>query len=209
MPSVALDFVTIRWLTKIFARIKGYYGTWSRSAFWWWASAICHWCCCSTKSRCVSDGYRKRKAFGISDFGNSYMFDEPSSYLDVKQRLNAARVIRSLISSDTYIIVVEHDLSVLDYLSDYICILYGMPSVYGVVTLPASVRDGKSYVATTQTIAVPNQAYRYQYFPRRSHPNRKPAFPWRISDLQNRRTDWWSNSKGPQLSVPIHDKDSR
>lgn len=42
----------------------------------------------------------------------------------------------------SYIIVVEHDLSVLDYLSDYICILYGMPSVYGVVTLPASVRDG-------------------------------------------------------------------
>ncbi|KAI9261398.1 P-loop containing nucleoside triphosphate hydrolase protein [Phascolomyces articulosus] len=71
-----------------------------------------------------------------------YMFDEPSSYLDVKQRLNAARVIRSLISSETYIIAVEHDLSVLDYLSDYVCILYGIPSVYGVVTLPASVRDG-------------------------------------------------------------------
>ena len=41
-----------------------------------------------------------------------------------------------------YNIVVEHDLSVLDYLSDYVCILYGMPSVYGVVTLPSSVRDG-------------------------------------------------------------------
>ena len=26
-----------------------------------------------------------------------YMFDEPSSYLDVKQRLNAARMIRSLV----------------------------------------------------------------------------------------------------------------
>ncbi|KAI8647207.1 translation initiation factor RLI1 [Parasitella parasitica] len=71
-----------------------------------------------------------------------YMFDEPSSYLDVKQRLNAARVIRSLLSSTTYIICVEHDLSVLDYLSDYICILYGKPSAYGVVTLPYSVREG-------------------------------------------------------------------
>ena len=70
------------------------------------------------------------------------MFDEPSSYLDVKQRLNAARIIRGLLRADDYVIVVEHDLSVLDYLSDFICVLYGKPAVYGVVTLPASVREG-------------------------------------------------------------------
>ncbi|KAJ3045431.1 Fe-S cluster-binding ribosome biosynthesis protein [Rhizophlyctis rosea] len=71
-----------------------------------------------------------------------YMFDEPSSYLDVKQRLNAAKVIRSMLGPTSYVIVVEHDLSVLDYLSDFICVLYGMPSAYGVVTLPFSVREG-------------------------------------------------------------------
>uniref|UniRef100_A0A8C2HLF4 ATP-binding cassette sub-family E member 1 n=1 Tax=Cyprinus carpio TaxID=7962 RepID=A0A8C2HLF4_CYPCA len=71
-----------------------------------------------------------------------FMFDEPSSYLDVKQRLRAAITIRSLISPDRYIIVVEHDLSVLDYLSDFICCLYGVPSAYGVVTMPFSVREG-------------------------------------------------------------------
>jgi len=70
------------------------------------------------------------------------MFDEPSSYLDVKQRLSAARIIRSLLRADDYVIVVEHDLSVLDYLSDYICVLYGKPAIYGVVTLPHSVREG-------------------------------------------------------------------
>jgi ATP-binding cassette subfamily E protein 1 len=70
------------------------------------------------------------------------MFDEPSSFLDVKQRLAAGRMIRSLLRSDDYVIVVEHDLSVLDYLSDFICVLYGKPAVYGVVTLPASVREG-------------------------------------------------------------------
>ena len=70
------------------------------------------------------------------------MFDEPSSYLDVKQRLAAARSIRSLLRPDDYVIVVEHDLSVLDYLSDFICVLYGRPAVYGVVTLPSSVREG-------------------------------------------------------------------
>jgi ATP-binding cassette subfamily E protein 1 len=71
-----------------------------------------------------------------------YMYDEPSSYLDVKQRLNAARAIRNMLRSDSYVIVVEHDLSVLDYLSDFVCVLYGMPSIYGVVTLPFSVREG-------------------------------------------------------------------
>jgi len=40
-----------------------------------------------------------------------FMFDEPSSYLDVKQRLNAALAIRNLIHPDKFIIVVEHDLS--------------------------------------------------------------------------------------------------
>jgi len=71
-----------------------------------------------------------------------FMFDEPSSYLDVKQRLNAALAIRKLMGHETYVIVVEHDLAVLDYLSDYICCLYGVPGGYGVVTMPFSVRDG-------------------------------------------------------------------
>ncbi|VVA24032.1 PREDICTED: ABC transporter [Prunus dulcis] len=72
-----------------------------------------------------------------------YMFDEPSSYLDVKQRLKAAKVIRSLIRPDSYVIDVEHDLSVLDYLSDHISCSYGKPpGAFGAVTLPFSVREG-------------------------------------------------------------------
>jgi ATP-binding cassette subfamily E protein 1 len=76
------------------------------------------------------------------------MFDEPSSYLDVKQRLRAAEVIRGLLTPDCYVIAVEHDLAVLDYLSDFICCLYGKPSMYGVVTMPYSSREGTS-VATS------------------------------------------------------------
>ncbi|XP_037929034.1 ATP-binding cassette sub-family E member 1 [Teleopsis dalmanni] len=74
--------------------------------------------------------------------GDIFMFDEPSSYLDVKQRLNAALTIRHLLHPTKFIIVVEHDLSVLDYLSDFICCLYGVPGCYGVVTMPFSVREG-------------------------------------------------------------------
>ena len=68
------------------------------------------------------------------------MFDEPTSYLDVKQRIKSAKLIRGLQTPDNYIILVEHDLSILDYLSDFICMLYGEPAAYGVVTMPSSVR---------------------------------------------------------------------
>eukprot|EP00983_Pelagomonas_calceolata_P028369 888425-Pelagomonas_calceolata.AAC.4 len=50
------------------------------------------------------------------------------------------QVIRSLLGINKFVIAVEHDLSVLDYLSDYICCLYGKPGAYGVVTLPFGVR---------------------------------------------------------------------
>ena len=92
----------------------------------------------------LSGGELQRLAIMIVAMQNVsiFMFDEPSSYLDVKQRLKAAQVIRSLITSENYIIVVEHDLSILDYLSDFVCCLYGEPSAYGVVTMPFSVREG-------------------------------------------------------------------
>ena len=56
--------------------------------------------------------------------------------------MHDAQVIRDLLTPRTYVIVVEHDLAVLDYLSDFICCLYGKPGAYGVVTMPFSVREG-------------------------------------------------------------------
>ena len=92
----------------------------------------------------LSGGELQRFAIAFSCVQKSevYMFDEPTSYLDVKQRLNAANAIRTLSDINNYIICVEHDLSVLDYLSDSICVLYGVPAAYGVVTLPYGVREG-------------------------------------------------------------------
>jgi len=63
-----------------------------------------------------------------------YMFDEPSAYLDVRERLNLARVIRSLAAKGKAVIVVEHDLIVSDYLADFAHILYGKARGYGVVS---------------------------------------------------------------------------
>jgi len=71
-----------------------------------------------------------------------YLFDEPSSYLDVKQRLEVARTIRSLKKEDKTVIVAEHDLAIIDYLSDQICVLYGEPGVYGIISHVHGVRVG-------------------------------------------------------------------
>jgi ATP-binding cassette subfamily E protein 1 len=70
-----------------------------------------------------------------------YFFDEPSSYLDVEQRLRVAKEIRNLCEK-AVVMVVEHDLAVADYLADYTHILYGKPGVFGVVSKPYGVRIG-------------------------------------------------------------------
>jgi len=83
-----------------------------------------------------------------------YMFDEATSFLDVKQRLQVTESIRNLVhdidergqngelASKKYVVVIEHDLAILDYMSDFVQCLYGEPGVYGVVTPRSRVRNG-------------------------------------------------------------------
>lgn len=81
-------------------------------------------------------------AAALSRDADVYLFDEPSSYLDVKQRLVVAKAIRSLKEQQKTIIVAEHDLAIIDYLSDQICLFYGETGVYGVVSHVHGVRTG-------------------------------------------------------------------
>lgn len=92
----------------------------------------------------LSGGELQRVAIAaaMSREADVYLFDEPSSYLDVHQRLQVAKVIRSLKDTGKTIIVAEHDLAILDYLSDQICVFYGCPSVYGIVSHVHAVRTG-------------------------------------------------------------------
>jgi ATP-binding cassette subfamily E protein 1 len=71
-----------------------------------------------------------------------YLVDEPSAYLDIRQRLRAAQVIREALDDTGYVVVVEHDLAVLDYLSDQVCCLWGDAGAYGVVTTPFGSSEG-------------------------------------------------------------------
>lgn len=70
-----------------------------------------------------------------------YFFDEISPYLDIHQRINSARILQSL-ARDKAVMVVEHDLALLDLLADNVHLIYGIPGAYGVITRPKGVRVG-------------------------------------------------------------------
>ncbi len=76
----------------------------------------------------------------------AYFLDEPASFLDVKDRLIMGKAVRRLASRGKHVVVVEHDLVVLDYLADYITIVYGEPGAYGYVSNYYGVRNGINYM---------------------------------------------------------------
>ena len=92
----------------------------------------------------LSGGELQRLALAacLARDANTFLIDEPSSFLDIRQRFRAASAIRSLMGENIRIMVCDHDLAVLDYLSDRIFVFYGRPGVYGVVSGPFGVREG-------------------------------------------------------------------
>ena len=63
-----------------------------------------------------------------------YLFDEPSSYNDVYQRLAVSRLITGIASTGKSVLVVEHDIAFLDYVANYVQVIYGEPGAYGIVS---------------------------------------------------------------------------
>lgn len=107
---------------------------------------------------------------------NIYVFDEPTSYLDVKQRLMISNAIREFTKSETkniYTMVVEHDLSILDYMSDHICCLFGKAAGFGVVSMPYSVKEGIN-------------VYLDGFLPKENIRLREDSIDFKISDQSNK-----------------------
>ena len=92
----------------------------------------------------LSGGELQRLAVAVTSVKDAdfYFFDEPSSYNDIYQRMGVARVIQSLAKTGKSVMVVEHDLTLLDYVSDLIEVLYGVSSAYGIVSGVLSTKVG-------------------------------------------------------------------
>jgi len=93
--------------------------------------------------RHLSGGELQRLAIAatIARDADFYFFDELTPYLDIYQRVNVARTIRELAKRKP-VLVVEHDLAILDLLAEVMYIAYGEPGTYGVITNPKGVRVG-------------------------------------------------------------------
>lgn len=70
-----------------------------------------------------------------------YYFDEVTNYLDIEERLRMAVLIKD-IAERKKVMMAEHDLTFLDYVSSYIYVLYGDENVYGVVSGVKNARAG-------------------------------------------------------------------
>ncbi|MFP4656394.1 MAG: ribosome biogenesis/translation initiation ATPase RLI [Candidatus Woesearchaeota archaeon] len=92
----------------------------------------------------ISGGELQRVAIAATVLkkANLYLFDEPTSYLDIKQRVIVSKFIRSLASSDTSVLVIEHDLIILDYMADMIHIMYGQEGTYGITSNLHTTKSG-------------------------------------------------------------------
>ncbi|MFH1238448.1 MAG: ribosome biogenesis/translation initiation ATPase RLI [archaeon] len=91
----------------------------------------------------LSGGELQKIAILAASLGNSdiYFFDEPLAFLDIKERLRVSDFLRE-ISKNKTLIVVEHDLLILDYLTDYLSIFFGGQGAFGTVSGVKSSKGG-------------------------------------------------------------------
>ena len=92
----------------------------------------------------ISGGELQRVAIAATVLKNAnlYIFDEPTSYLDIKQRINISKFIKSLVNDNNSALVVEHDLIILDYIAELVHLMYGKEDCYGIVSGVKPVRNG-------------------------------------------------------------------
>lgn len=115
----------------------------------------------------LSGGELQRVAVAVAAAKDAdyYFFDEPSSFNDIFQRLAVGRVINNLAKEGKSVMIVEHDMSLLDYLSDNIYITYGEPGAYGIVSSLQSTKVGinnflEGYIPT-ENIRFRDKAYKF------------------------------------------------
>ncbi len=110
-----------------------------------------------------------------------YLFDEPSSFLDIRERLEMAKLIRNLVEQDKKLVgVVEHDLTICDYITDLICILYGVPGVYGIVSHVHNTNAGLNLYLRGE---LPSENVRFRNEPIVFDLTPEVTYGWKSSDI--------------------------
>lgn len=133
----------------------------------------------------LSGGERQRVAIvaTLLEDADLYLFDEPSSFLDVDQRTTVAKVIKDHVrNTDTAALIVEHDLTTLDLLSDHIHVLFGDQGGFGVVSQRLSPRAGinqfLSGYLTNENVQIRPTAIEFPPATEREYTEQSPVFEY-------------------------------
>ncbi|MCP4648112.1 MAG: ribosome biogenesis/translation initiation ATPase RLI [bacterium] len=91
----------------------------------------------------LSGGELQRVSIAASYLKDAHIYylDEPCNYLDIEERLRTSLILKDF-AEGRKMVVVEHDLAILDYMSDYVYIFYGEENAYGVSSGVKSTRAG-------------------------------------------------------------------
>jgi ATP-binding cassette subfamily E protein 1 len=92
----------------------------------------------------LSGGELQRMAIAATVLKNANVlfFDEPTSYLDIKQRMKGAHFLQSLADPETAVMLIDHDMIILDYMSELVHLVYGKENGYGITSQPKSTKVG-------------------------------------------------------------------
>jgi len=146
----------------------------------------------------LSGGELQKVAIAVASLRDSdlYFFDEPLAYLDIGERIRVSDFIRDRVSKNKSVIVVEHDLLLLDYMADFVNIMYGTPSCYGIIT---SIRATKNAINSYLSGFLKEENVRFREKPIRFNIGLKkkeasfPLFEW---------PEFTKDFKGFSLEVP-------
>lgn len=101
------------------------------------------------------------------DEADIYIFDEVTNFLDIKQRLIIANLILNLKKFNKYVFIVDHDLSIFDYVCDYISIIHGSRAAFGNISMPYGISNAinmffEGYVKQ-ENMMIREHAIEYRY----------------------------------------------
>jgi len=92
----------------------------------------------------ISGGELQRVAIAstLLKKANLYFFDEYTTFLDIKQRFRIAKILRQKINKNNSMLLIEHDLAILDYISDFIHVFFGQKHAYGISSNKKTTKKG-------------------------------------------------------------------
>jgi ATP-binding cassette subfamily E protein 1 len=89
----------------------------------------------------------------LSKNADIYLLDEPSAYLDVEERLRLAKYLKKFaMDNGVLILIVEHDILLIDYLSDELMVFSGTSGISGRASPPVDSRKGMNMFLSEMNI---------------------------------------------------------